>query len=166
MPITVFPLLILKAFLLNFQNNLPGGRVALHAAAPTRTVVFVMRTLSYWLLNCGLFCGYLCLLALWELRMRLLNKGSDLCSDNIWFTVWCILYSVCFEPFFFWEGVLFLPWTLTEVDTLFHLSLMHCALGFFVFLCRNSPGWLPSHVHSLHDNRWLVPGTSEAISFY
>lgn len=77
------------------------------------------------------------------------------------------MYSICFEPFFGWgERVLFLPCTLTRVDPLFFLSVICCTLGFFVFLCRNSPGWLPSHIHSLHDDWWLVPGTSEAISFY
>ncbi|KAF1467056.1 Rap guanine nucleotide exchange factor 5, partial [Spheniscus demersus] len=37
-----------------------------------------------------------------------------------------LMYSVCFGPFFGRESVLFLPCTLTGVDTLFLLSIMYC----------------------------------------
>lgn len=111
------------------------GKAALRAAELTRMAVFVTRTLSYWFLNCyGLFCACLCLLVLWELRMCLLNKGTDLCSGNTLLTFWnlrvyvfCILWT-----FFLRVGVLFLPCPVTGVDTLFPALTNVLYLGLFL----------------------------------
>lgn len=145
-----FFLLLLNAILLNFQNKWMCGKAALCAAELTRMAVFVIRTLSGWFLNYDeLFCAYLCLLVLWELRMYLISKGTDLCSSNILWTFWnlkvyvfCILWA-----FFLRASVLFLPCTVTGVDTFFLFLLMYCILGFFC-LPLQKLSWMISFSHT------------------
>lgn len=144
-----FFLLLLKAIFLKFQNKLMCGKAALCAAELTRIAMFVIRIFSYWLLNDELFCAYLCLLVLWELRMYLLNKGADLHSSNTLLTFWnlkvyvfCILWA-----FFLRVGVLFLSCTVTGVDTLFLLLLIYCTLGFFC-LSLQKLSWMISFSHT------------------
>lgn len=73
--------LITKSCSSGFPEQANVWKVALCAAELTRMAVFVIRTLSYWFLNYDeLDCAYLFLLVLWELRMYLLSKGTELCS--------------------------------------------------------------------------------------